>query len=63
MATVIGKDQTATIRKTCHGCASVVEFTRSECQQINHSYDYLGDHETDLGIKCPSCGGNIFLYK
>jgi len=61
MVQIVGEDKSVLIRKTCHGCASIVEFSRSEAKPIDYAYDYTGDHETANGVKCPKCGSNIFI--
>ena len=63
MVKVVGLDESAIKRTTCGKCASILEYTESEVQWIKHSQDYLGDYETNLGIKCPKCNSNVFTSK
>lgn len=63
MATVVGTDETAKLRKTCKGCASIVEFTESEIFTLWSGKDYSGGSDGAKGIKCPKCGGNIITER
>jgi len=63
MVKVVGLDESAVKRITCNSCASILEYTESEVQWIKHSFDYLGDYESDLGIKCPECKSNVFTSR
>ena len=63
MAKVVGKDESAVHRITCHSCACILEYTKYEVHSIKHSYDYLGGFSVDRGIKCPNCGSNVFTYR
>ena len=63
MPIVVGIDNSAIKRITCHNCASIIEYTNSEIKAIKHSYDYTGDYETGYGFACPKCFNYIFPSK
>jgi RNase P subunit RPR2 len=55
MATVIGNDLTQYKRMTCHNCASIIQYTRSELIWNDINHDYLGDFDRVQGLYCPNC--------
>lgn len=63
MVQVVGKDPAAVKRKTCKGCASILEYTSSEVKDF-YSSDYGGGGDTYYYITCPSCNARVYLgYK
>lgn len=63
MATVVGVDETAKKRVTCHECASVVEYTPGEVRNLWSGTDYGGGADGADGFKCPKCNHNIIIRR
>ncbi len=67
MVTVIGVDETAKSRVTCHGhsrtkpgCGSILEYTRADIREYRGT-DYSGGPDGRDWIVCPKCGNEITL--
>jgi hypothetical protein len=54
MIAVVGEDTSKVIRQSCGRCASVLEFTLADAEEIRH-YDYTGDLDKYYTITCPKC--------
>jgi len=58
MVAIVGKDLSRILRVTCSGCASILEYTKSETRQVKH-YDYTGGCDIYCVINCPCCSKEI----
>lgn len=58
MVKVVGKDEKHVHRVSCYGCASILEYTKSEVQEKTVS-DYTGDRDIVKYIQCPNCSYHI----
>lgn len=62
MVIVVGSDPTAVKRCTCLGCASILEYTKSEIQS-RQVRDYTGCVDTYYAIVCPRCGQDVMVNR
>lgn len=62
MVSIVGTDPTAVKRCTCHECASVLEYTKSEIQE-RAIRDYTGCVDTHYAIVCPRCGHDVVVRR
>lgn len=60
MAKVIGKSPEYVKQITCRNCASIIEYTLSECKQ-KAVKDYTGTSDIETYLKCPSCNERIYV--
>lgn len=60
MVKVVGRDENAVKRVTCRGCASILEYTRSEVKSYT-STDYSGSSDITDYVPCPTCGGKAVV--
>lgn len=51
---VVGQTPAALKHTTCHNCAAALTYTAQDT--FLHRYSACGSMETDLCIRCPSCG-------
>lgn len=58
MIKVIGQDNKHIHRATCSRCASILEYTRYDTEEVFY-YDYTGSRELVKIIICPKCGKEI----
>jgi len=58
MATVVGYDQAAKKRTTCHKCSAIIEYVQNEVYDELH-HDYGGGSDVYYFISCPNCGGKV----
>jgi hypothetical protein len=57
MVNVIGFDKRITKTVSCHGCAAILEYTKSEIQTKRVSC--MGDIDHVKYIVCPSCNNRV----
>lgn len=60
MATVIGIDNKHVHTVSCHNCASIVQYTKSEVKRVDGK-DYSGGPDGNEHIHCPNCNHQIIL--
>jgi hypothetical protein len=60
MVTVVGRDDSAVKRITCRGCASVLEYKRSEVKRRDGT-DYSGGADGAEWVDCPNCGDKAVI--
>lgn len=60
MPTVVGKDDKHVHRCTCKNCASILEYTKNEVDEVNGK-DYYGGSDGYEYINCPTCGKRVIL--
>ncbi len=60
MVEIIGEDNSIKKRITCGNCASILEYTPNEIQEITTS-DYLGDSDLIKFLNCPKCGKKVYV--
>lgn len=55
---VVGKDPAQVLTATCRGCASILQYVRSDVQE-RIVRDYTGDAESFHFINCPCCNKEV----
>lgn len=60
MVSIVGLDTKHVHQTSCSGCASILEYTKSEIQSIKVT-DYAGWSETVECIQCPKCGHQVSI--
>lgn len=60
MVEIVGVDPAQKHRITCKGCASILEYTKSEVKQCN-GRDYSGGSDGQEWIDCPKCGKKVII--
>jgi len=60
MVQIIGEDNSLKKRTTCGNCASILEYTKSEVQEMNVS-DYVGGSDLVKFLNCPKCGNKVHV--
>lgn len=58
MAKVVGYDQSAYKRTTCHECAAIIEYTAKDLEEKTET-DYTGSRDLVYILRCPGCGHGI----
>lgn len=60
MVEIVGVDPAQKHRITCTGCASILEYTKSEVKEY-HGTDYSGGSDGQEWIDCPKCGKKVII--
>jgi hypothetical protein len=60
MVKVVGKDNMYVLKTTCRKCASILEYTESECRVFT-SRDYSGSSDEYKEIACPTYNNKIYV--